>query len=284
MKEAQSSLAKPRVYNRRVLRTAIVRPPCSTFANGLTSGQFGAPNADRARAQHQAYVAALESCGLRVIALAEDPAHPDSTFVEDTAVVIPGGVVLARPGAPSRRGEVEPMRQALAPLVSRLETIQAPGMLDGGDVCAIGPHYLIGLSERTNDEGAHQLEAFLAAEGCSFERIALARGVGLLHLKSGLSWLGDRRVMAVGALLDHPALEGFERIRVDPEESLGANGVVIGDQVLIPSDCPRLERRLGVIGLSAIALEMSEFQKMDGGVSCLSLRWLEGLGSAQRGA
>jgi dimethylargininase len=255
-----------------VLRTAIVCPPAETFARGLTTGRRGSPDLARARAQHREYVRALERCGLSIVALEPDDAHPDSTFVEDTAVVVPGGVVLSRPGAPSRRGEVGAMRGALAALVPSLWAIEAPGTLDGGDVCEIESHYLIGLSERTNAAGARQLADLVAGCGGTSACVSLTEGDGLLHLKSGLAWLGDRSVAAVGALARHSALSDYDIVAVEPEEADGANAVRINDHLLVPSGCPRLEARLRGLGLSVIALEISEFQKMEGGLSCLSLR------------
>lgn len=255
-----------------MFRTAIVRPPSSSFARGLTRGHLGLPDLDRARVQHRDYIRTLERRGVEVVVLEPDATHPDSTFVEDTAVLLPGGAVLARPGAPSRRGEVEAIRPALASRVGSLRTIEPPGTLDGGDICEIGSHFLIGISERTNADGARQLESHLAEDGCTSERILLDGHPDLLHLKSGLAWLGGRRVMAVAALSGHPALRDFEVIEVDSEESAGANGVLLGDHVLIPEGCRRLEARLHALGLSPIPLDISEFQKMEGGVSCLSLR------------
>jgi dimethylargininase len=262
-----------------VTRTAIVRPPASTFAQGLTRGSLGAPDLDRALAQHLAYVRALERLGFRVIALEPDADHPDSTFVEDTAVLLPDGVVYARPGAPSRRGEVERMRRALSASLAERGAITAPGTLDGGDVCEAGEEFLIGISERTNEDGAAGLESCLAAAGLGARRVALPAGGDLLHLKSGLSWLGGRRFLAVEALIGHPALAGLDLVLVDAEEALGANAVRVDDSVLMPAGCPRLERRLAGFGLAPVPLELSEFQKMDGGVSCLSLR----VGALRRG-
>ncbi|HET9327892.1 MAG TPA: arginine deiminase-related protein [Candidatus Eisenbacteria bacterium] len=255
-----------------MFHTAIVRPPGSHFARGLTRGYLGTPDLDRARAQHRDYVRALERCGLEVVVLEPVDIYPDSTFIEDTAVLLPQCAVLARPGAPSRRGEVELVREALASRVARVRTIEPPGTLDGGDVCEIGSHFLIGISERTNDEGAAQLEEHLAEEGFTSGRIALNGDPELLHLKSGLSWLGGRRLMATETLAAHPALAGFEIVRVESDEQMGANGVRLNDHMLIPAGFPRLEARLGGLGLPLIALEMSEFQKMEGGISCLSLR------------
>ena len=227
---------------------------------------------DLALAQHRAYGRALESCGLRLVALEPDLAHPDSTFVEDAAVIVPGGAFLARPGAPSRRGEVDSIRRALEPLVARLAATEAPGTLDGGDVCEAGGHYFIGVSERTNPAGARQLADWLEAEGRTSTLVDIRGRQGLLHLKSGLAHLGGRRLAIAGALADHPAFVGYEIVRVAAAESYGANCILVNERVLVPAGCPRLEAELRDLGHAVVAVEMSEFQKMDGGLSCLSLR------------
>jgi dimethylargininase len=251
---------------------AIVCPPCATFARGLTTSRQGPPDLDRARSQHRAYVEALERCGMRVIALPPDDEHPDSTFVEDTAVLARGIAVVTRPGAASRRGEVVVARRALETLMPDVRVIEPPGTMDGGDVCGVGHHFLIGISTRTNEEGARQLAQHLADVGCTWGLVHLEDAPTLLHLKSGLASLGERRVGVVDALLDHPALAEFERIRVDREEMEGANCVRVGDRLLIPAGCPRWAERLSSLGYDLIVLDVSEFQKMDGGLSCLSLR------------
>jgi dimethylargininase len=257
-----------------MLRTAFVCPPSSTFAQGLTSGRGGAPDSRRALEQHQAYVRALEEHGFRVFALDADERHPDSTFVEDAAVIVPGGVVYTRPGAPSRRGEVDSLRRSLSSWLPQRGAIEAPGTLDGGDVLEMGRRWLIGLSHRTNELGATQLASFLADAGCDARHVALPRHPDLLHLKSGVAWLGEGRLLVIDALADHASLAGFELVRVDSDEAAGANAVRVDDSVLLPAGCPRLELRLGELGLEPVPLELSEFQKMDGGVSCLSLRVL----------
>jgi dimethylargininase len=253
-------------------RSAIVRAPAESFARGLNTGRLGAPDLDLARAQHRAYRRALERCGLRVIELEPDPDHPDSTFVEDTAVIAPEGAILARPGAPSRQGEVDAIRPALQAVTPRLRAIEAPGTLDGGDVCEAGGHVFIGVSGRTNEAGARQLAAFLAADGCDSTWVDLRGLPALLHLKSGLAWLGGRRLLAVAELAGHPAFDAYEVLTVQPEESHGANCVLVNGQVLVPAGCPRLEATLRELGYALLRLDVSEFRKMDGGLSCLSLR------------
>ena len=180
---------------------AIVRPPGRNFAGGLTTSGLGPPDLDRAVSQHRAYVETLRLCGLEVVQLPADETHPDSTFVEDAAVCAASGAIITRPGAESRRGEIASIRAALRLYFPLPASIHAPGTLDGGDVCAAGDTVFIGLSERTNEAGARQLSAWL--EGLGFEvRLVDIRGsAGLLHLKSGLAFLGEGRLGRRGSVI-----------------------------------------------------------------------------------
>lgn len=255
---------------------AIVRPPASNFAAGLTTAGLGLPDHERALRQHEAYCAALAQCGLTLIRLAADPAFPDSTFVEDTAVVTQRGAILTRPGAPSRAGEVESVRGVLADHFPALQTIQAPGTLDGGDVCEAGNHFFIGISERTNEEGAGQLAEMLRSAGYSSSLIdirELSRKQSVLHLKSGIAYLGDDRLAVIDALADRQEFSEYELVRMAENEAYAANCVRVNDHVLVAASGPMFEAGLRDLGYQTIALEMSEFQKMDGGLSCLSVRW-----------
>ena len=146
---------------------AIVRPPAITFATGISSSGLGPPDVMLALEQHEAYCRALEGLGLSLTRLPPDPDFPDSTFVEDAAIVTARGAILTRPGAPSRAGEVVSLRPALAQAFSEMAEIVAPGTLDGGDVCEAGEHYFIGVSRRTNADGARQLGEWLGAQGFS---------------------------------------------------------------------------------------------------------------------
>jgi dimethylargininase len=251
---------------------AVVRPPGANFADGLTSVALGRPDAVLALEQHQRYCEALEQCGLDLVRLPEDPALPDSTFVEDTAVLSPRCNVLTRPGAPSRRGEVEAIRGALAALAIETAVIEAPATLDGGDVCEVGDHFFIGISQRTNWEGATQLAAFLARAGCTSSSIDIRAVPGILHLKSGIAALDDERIVAIDALAGHPALRDRDLVRVPAGEEYAANCVRVNDAVLFAAGFPRMQHALERLGYDPVVLEMSEFRKMDGGLSCLSLR------------
>jgi len=252
---------------------AIVRPPSSNFAEGLTTADLGAPDYERALEQHAAYCTALAQCGLTVTTLEPDPDYPDGTFVEDTAVLTERCAVLTRPGAPSRAGEANTIKERLADFYSSSMSIRAPGTLDGGDVCETGKHFFIGISERTNEAGARQLAEFLAqfAYPAIFVDI---RGVKqILHLKSGISFLGHERIAIIEALAGRTEFQGYDLVRVSAGEEYGANCVLINDHVLVADGYPKFGRKLDELGYQTIALEMSEFQKMDGGLSCLSLRF-----------
>ena len=252
---------------------ALVRAPADTFAAGITSSDLGPPDLGLALEQHEAYCRALEGLGLSVVRLGPEPDFPDSTFVEDAAIVTPRGAILTRPGAASRAGEVAAVGAALREWFPEPAEITAPGTVDGGDVCEAGGHFFIGLSRRTNREGAAQLAEWLADHGFSSSVIDIRSMPGLLHLKTGLSWLGDRRLLAAGEIARHEALAGWEIVRVAEGEDDAANCIRINDALLVARGFPATGALLGGFGHDVVPLAMSEFRKMDGGLSCLSLRW-----------
>lgn len=266
---------------------AIVRPPAPNFAEGLTTAGLGPPDYQRALKQHEAYCAALERCGLTLIRLDADPNYPDSCFVEDAAIVIPEfafqcarvpeptRVVLTRPGATSRAGEVESMRAALEQIAPEfaIEQIQPPGTLDGGDICEAGEHYFIGLSERTNEAGAEQLAQLITAHGYTAGFVDIRGSESLLHLKSGLAYLESNRLVVSETLAGRKEFADFDLVVVPRGDEYAANCIKVNDHVLVAGGHERFAERLRTLGLKTLALDMGEFQKMDGGLSCLSLRW-----------
>ena len=254
------------------LTRALVRRPSPNFADGLTQGDQGVPSYSVAKAQHDLYCETLERCGLRVTRLSTDAHFPDATFVEDTAILTRRGAIVTRPGAPSRRGEVESIREALVGFAPSLGEIEAPGTVDGGDVCEIDYRFLIGISSRTNEEGARQLAALLATQGYEATSVDVRGVPQLLHLKSGLAALDDGRLVAISALAGRDELRGYPVVRVDERESYAANCISINGRVLIARGFPLLESALVALRYEVLTLEMSEFRKMDGGLSCLSLR------------
>jgi dimethylargininase len=256
-----------------VFTNAIVRAPSRTIAEGLTTAGLGRPDLDTTFAQHADYCAALEQCGLRLTRLESDDRFPDATFVEDTAILTDRVAILTNPGAPSRQGEVAAVRVALMEFYPSLEAISAPGTVDGGDVCQAGEHFFIGRSHRTNEAGARQLGDVLSRHGYTSTTVDIRDIPPLLHLKSGLTALDGGRLLLVEALAGHPAFRGYESIPVAADERYAANCVQVNDRVLVAAGFPRTQEALRDRGYALIVLDVSEFQKMDGGLSCLSLRF-----------
>ena len=252
---------------------ALVCPPADSFAKGLTHADLGPPDLALARAQHAAYVDALRRLGIAVTELPADPAYPDSTFVEDTAIVTAKGAILCRPGAPSRSGEVYSMHAALERLlVHEVPSITAPGTVDGGDICQAGNHVFIGLSARTNDAGADQLARWLHGKGYTASTVSIRNDPALLHLKSGLTWLGGTQLLVVPALANRAGFSDHHLTVTAPGEEYAANAVLANGVVLMAEGYPDTVARVAALGHRVVTLEMSEFRKMDGGLSCLSIR------------
>ena len=252
---------------------AIVRLPGENFSQGLTmSRSQSGPDFRKALEQHAAYCRALEACGVEVVVMAADDNFPDGTFVEDTFVIAERVAIATRPGAKTRMGEVESVARAVQGLRHRLERIEAPGTVDGGDICQVDDHFLIGLSARTNAAGAAQLAAILARRQYTSSTLDIRQHPSLLHLKSGIAYLGERRFLIVPGFPPAERLADCEMIEVAAGEIYAANAVRVNDQVLIASGFPELAGTLAKLRYRVQSLDMSEFAKMDGGLSCLSLR------------
>ncbi len=252
---------------------AIVRPPGHNFADGLTSVDLGMPDFRKALKQHEDYCLALERCGLALTHLPADLDYPDSTFVEDTAILVERGAILTRPGALSRAGEVTSIKETLSKFYSEFQPISEPGTLDGGDICEAGNHFFIGISLRTNEAGAQQLARLLSKLGYTSSYVDIRDVSGILHLKSGIAYIGDNRLVLIDSLADRSEFLGYSIVHVSPEENYAANCVRVNDYVLIAQGYPKLQKSLIDLGSKTLALDMSEYQKMDGGLSCLSLRF-----------
>lgn len=251
---------------------ALLRLPGKNFASGLTTSDLGIPDFSLALKQHQAYQQALVACGLEIHVLPADLDHPDSTFVEDTAVLVNDLAIISNPGAASRTKEAGKIQQELQQFYKRIKHIKAPGTLDGGDICEAGSHFFIGISERTNESGAAQLSEILHQEGFTNEFIDIRGLPGLLHLKSAIAYLGDRTLVVANAIARCASFSNYRVIEVDTEEQYAANCVLVNVQVLLPEGFPHIHSKLEDAGYSVKPLNMTEFQKMDGGLSCLSLR------------
>jgi dimethylargininase len=256
-----------------VFHKAIVQLPARNFAGGLTTAGLGPPNYELALQQHETYCSALEACGLSLIRLAPDERYPDSTFVEDTAILTERCAVLTLPGASTRRNEVAGIRAKLTDFFPELQSIREPGRLDGGDVCDAGDHFFIGISQRTNEAGARQLAAILAQAGYTSTFVDIRNVTGILHLKSGLASLGEKRLAVIEPLAQLQEFCGYDLIPVRAGEEYAANCLAINDHVLVAKGFPVFEQSLHKLGKQTLAVDLSEFQKMDGGLSCLSLRF-----------
>ena len=252
---------------------AIVRRPAPSITDGLRTTDQGTPEYERAAVQHDAYCAALERCGVELTRLPSIGDYPDSTFVEDTAILTSGCAILTRPGAPSRVGEVGLIAPDLKASFRAVESIDEPGTMDGGDICEAENHFFIGISERTNEAGARQLSRVLNKLGHDSTFIDIRGITRLLHLKSGLAYLGDNRLVVTNSLANLKEFAGYELVHVAEGEDYAANCVRINDEVLIARGFPIFAATLASLDYKTTELDMSEFQKLDGGLSCLSLRF-----------
>ena len=237
--------------------------------------------------QHDAYEAALRRLGCEVRRLPDAHDLPDSVFVEDTAVVFNDVAVIARPGAASRRGEVDSMTEALRSF-RRLAFIQSPGTLDGGDVLVTPGRVFVGISGRTNADGARQLATHIAPLG--FETIPVPV-TGCLHLKSAVTMLPDLRREGVDLRPDREDLRPkgrsyltinsnwvgssvfreYELIEIDSSEPMAANVLAIGDRVICAEEHPKTRRRLEAHGFVTLAVPAGELARAEGGVTCGSV-------------
>jgi dimethylargininase len=249
---------------------AIVRRPCPEMTDGITTARLGIPDYQLAMLQHNAYVEALRSLGLKVTVLEEDNRYPDSTFVEDVALCTPAMAVVTSPGALSRRGEEQEMEQVLRRFYDQIESIVSPGTLDAGDVMMAGIHYFIGISQRTSEIGADQLIGILEKYGLTGEKVEVG---SMLHLKTGAAYLENDTVLVAGPMANHRSLSRFRKIIVPKGEEYAANAVWINGTVLVPDGFPRTRDLVEAAGYPVLQVPVSEYQKLDGGLSCLSLRF-----------
>jgi dimethylargininase len=249
---------------------AITRLPGENFAEGLTTANLGRPDYALILKQHHAYRHALLSLGLDVLVLPAEPEFPDGYFVEDPAIITPDLAVITRPGAPSRRGEETSLAPFLGYYYCPLRYIQAPGSVDGGDVLMVGHHFFIGLSERTNQEGASQLARHLGAAGYTSETVPVAAG---LHLKSSVNFVGKNTLLVTKNLSTFQGFARYEKIILDEDEEYAANTLWINDTLLMPAGFSKAHARLSALDLPILELDVSEVRKMDGGLTCMSLRF-----------
>jgi dimethylargininase len=252
--------------------TALVRRPGPRLDEGILTHLDRVPvDAQVALRQWEAYVAVLASVGWRIVEVPPAFDCPDAVFVEDAVVVYRNVAVITRPGAEARRAETVDVEKVVEAQGCSLNRIQAPGTLDGGDVLKVGDTVYVGRSGRTNGEGIAQLRSILEPLGATVVAVPVT---GVLHLKSAVTALPDGTVIGYPPLVD--ATDAFPRFRAVPEES-GAHVVLLGGpRLLMAADCPETARRLADLGYEPVVVDIGEFQKREGCVTCLSVRLRDG--------
>lgn len=249
-------------------RIAVTRKISSAMMRcELTHLQRTAIDIALAREQHHAYEQALRGLGCRVESLSEAPELADSVFVEDTAIVLDEVAVVTRPGAPSRREETAPIAAVLGKYRD-LVRIQSPGTLDGGDVLRVGRSVYVGVSSRSNASGVEQLGALLLPFGYRVLPVAVH---DCLHLKTAVTQVADDQLLINSRCVERGQFPGMRFIEVDESEPFAANALMLGADVIYPRSHPRTAEVLQQHGIRVHAVEMSETEKAEGGVTCCSL-------------
>jgi dimethylargininase len=251
----------------------IVRRPCRAMVEGITSGLYpGKPDYDLALKQHDAYIEALKQCGVQVTVLPADEAYPDSCFVEDPAVLTAKCAIITNPGAASRNGEKVSIEEAVRKFYpeDRIEHIASPGTLEGGDVMMCGNHFFVGRSARTNEEGIRQFSEILAKYGYTCSEVKLEE---VLHLKTGVNYLENNNLLVSGEFVNKPDFAAYHKYIIPEEEAYAANCIWVNDTVIVPEGYPAVLSAVKQMGYQTLTVDTSEFRKLDGGLSCLSLRF-----------
>lgn len=250
---------------------AICKKPTRAAINGLRAVDVGAPDLARFLAHHEAYVEALATAGIDVNVLEGDEDFPDSVFIEDTALCLPQGAIIMRPGAPSRLGETEDIASALEGYYGIIGTVIAPGFIEGGDILVTGKEILVGLSDRTNAEGFRQFSQIVEAWGHKARMLQTPEGV--LHFKTDCGLLDGETILATKRLADSGCFEGYRVIEVEEGEEPVANAIRVNDVVFMPEGFPKTAEKVTRAGYTVKLLPNSEAAKLDGGLSCMSLRF-----------
>lgn len=250
---------------------AIVRQPGQSALRGLRAVDRGAPDLARMRAAHADYAASLRAAGAEVIVLPALEDYPDSVFVEDTALCLPQGAILLRPGAASRAGEVAAMAPALRACVAEVRELRGPGHVDGGDILVTPQEILVGRSARTDAAGIAELRALVATWGYALREVTTPPGV--LHFKTDCSLLDAATVLSTPLLAQTDCFADLRVILTGDGESAAANAIRFNGVVLMAAGFPITAARLRAAGYAVREIDNTEFAKLDGGMSCLSLRF-----------
>ncbi len=250
---------------------AITRRPASSIVDGLRATDTGTPDLDQMLADHAHYVATLKETGAEVIELPPLDAYPDAVFVEDTALCLPRGAVLMRPGASSRMGEVAEMEPALRAAYDDVRKISGPGHIEGGDILVTGREVLVGRSDRTDAAGVAELVEIMTEWGHKLREVFTPPGV--LHFKTDCSLLDAETILSTQRLDASGCFDGYRVLHVAEGEEAAANSIRFNRFVLCPAGFPRTAGMLSDAGYDVVEINNSECAKLDGGMSCLSLRF-----------
>lgn len=249
---------------------AIIRHASHSVADGLRAVDAGAPDFEGVQREQYAYARALEDAGVTLVELPALERYPDALFVEDTALAFNGSAILLKPGAATRRGEADEIAPTLAQNFKYVLKLEE-GTAEGGDVLFTPRGLFIGVSARTNPQGARALMSLLNKLGLHGRAVSTPAGV--LHLKSDCSLLDEDTVLCTPRLAASEIFEGFRIIPTPPGEEAAANALRINESVLVSRGYPRTAELLEKAGLTVVTLATVEIAKIDAGLSCLSLRW-----------
>lgn len=256
-----------------MFKNVIVRKPSKTLCEGITSApELGKPDYNLAIEQHKLYVEALKKCGVNIIELEALEEFPDLCFVEDTAVLTKKCAIVANPGISSRNKESLYIIDTLKKFYPKenIEYIKSPGTLEGGDVMMVGNHFYVGKSARTNKEGITQFISILEKYGLTGSEIALEE---VLHLKTGINYIENNNMLVSGEFINKKEFERYNKIIIPQSESYAANCIYVNNTVIVPLGYPKVKESIENLGYNVICVDTSEFRKIDGGLSCLSLRF-----------
>lgn len=252
-------------------RRAIMRKPAASIIDGLRAIDTGRPDLSQMTVAHDAYIAALREAGGEVIELPALSAYPDSVFVEDTALCLPQGAVLMRPGAPTRAGEVAEMAPALAAFYSDIRAIKGPGTIEGGDILVTASEILVGLSDRTDQAGVDALAALVQDWGYTVRSLKIPEDV--LHFKTDCSLLDVNTILSTQRLAASGCFAEYNVIYTAPGEEAAANAIRFNQFVIMAAGFPDTAKRLRDSGYEVREIDNRDCAKLDGGMSCLSLRF-----------
>lgn len=250
---------------------AITRKPSRLIIDGLRAVDVGTPDLAAFQQHHADYVALLQSTGAQVVELDALDAFPDSVFVEDDALCFQEGVVLMRPGAPTRLGEVNEIAPAIRALYKDVREIKGPGFIEGGDILVTEREVLVGRSARTDAAGVAELAELVADWGYTVREVLTPEGV--LHFKTDCSLLDEETILSTKRLDVSGCFEGYRVIHVEEGEEACANSIRFNDLVIMPAGFPKTKEKLKQHGYNVREIGNSEAAKLDGGMSCLSLRF-----------